>query len=90
MLGKQDLVQSIAEKSGITKAQASVAYDAFKDFLSGGMVSEGRVILPGIGTFTKKHKEEHIRKNPQGNMITVMPKNSVKFKAGKELNDKIN
>jgi DNA-binding protein HU-beta len=48
---KADLVAKIAEKAGITKANAERALNAFPRGLEASLVGEGKLTLTGFGTF---------------------------------------
>jgi len=51
----------------------------------------GKVTLIGFGTFSVSHREARNGRNPRtGQTLTIESKNSVKFKAGKELSDSVN
>lgn len=80
---KSDLIAAIAEKSGITKAQATVAVDALKDFIVEN--SKDQIQLMGIGTFSVTHKEARDAKDPNGNAIHIAAKNVLKFKPAKAI-----
>jgi len=91
-MGKSEIVDSIvANVEGLTKKQAGDAFDAVISAISGGINAEGRVALPGFGSFTKANRPEREGRNPStGQKITIAAKNVVKFKAGKSLGDSIN
>ncbi len=91
-MGKSEIVDSIvANVEGLTKKQAGDAFDAVISAISGGINGEGRVALPGFGSFTKANRPQREGRNPStGQKITIAAKNVVKFKAGKALGDSIN
>jgi DNA-binding protein HU-beta len=91
-MGKSEIVDSIvANVEGLTKKQAGDAFDAVILAISGGINGEGRVALPGFGSFTKANRPQREGRNPStGEKITITAKNVVKFKAGKALGDSIN
>ena len=91
-MGKSEIVDAIvANVEGLTKKQAGDAFDAVVTAIGSGINGEGRVALPGFGSFTKSNRPARDGRNPStGEKITIAAKNVVKFKAGKELNDSIN
>jgi len=91
-MGKSEIVDSIvANVEGLTKKQAGEAFDAVIEAIGAGVKGEGRVALPGFGSFTKANRPEREGRNPSsGEKITIAAKNVVKFKAGKALGDSIN
>ena len=54
---KQELVEFMAEKAGLTKADATRALDAFVEGVTTGIVNKGKVSLVGFLTFEKKERE---------------------------------
>ena len=58
---KQELVEFMAEKAGLTKADATRALDAFVEGVTTGIVNKGKVSLVGFLTFEKKEREEEKR-----------------------------
>ena len=51
---KQELVEFIANKANLTKADALRALDAMTDGIVEGLKKEGKVALVGFGTFSAK------------------------------------
>lgn len=82
---KSDLIAAIAEKSGITKAQATVAVDTFKEFIVENSKGDDKVMLMGIGTFSTQKKPARDAKDPKGNAIHIAAKTVLKFKPSKDI-----
>lgn len=90
-MGKQDLVEFIAAKAGLTKVDASKALDAAIEGITEGLKKEGKVALVGFGTFTSKKREAREGINPLTKEPLKIPaKNVASFKAGSKLKDAIN
>ena len=88
---KQELVEFMAEKAGLTKADATRALDAFVEGVTTGIVNKGKVSLVGFLTFEKKEREERSARNPRtGETIKIPASKAPKFKAGKALKDALN
>jgi DNA-binding protein HU-beta len=87
-MGKAHMVQVIAEKAGITRKQAGVAFDALLDEIVEG-VREGSVSLPGLGTFSIVHTQARIGVRPGTTQrINIAASSRLKFKASSALKGK--
>ena len=53
---KAELVDFIAEKADLTKADAGRALDAMVEGVTKGLKENGKVTLVGFGTFTAKKR----------------------------------
>jgi DNA-binding protein HU-beta len=85
-MNKAELIDAMASHSGLTKADAKKALDAFIGATTGALKKGGRVALVGFGSFSVSKRESRKGRNPQtGKEITIPAKKVVKFKAGAEL-----
>lgn len=90
-MSKNDLVASIAEISGLTKADSEKAVNAFMEAVTTGLKSEGKVTLVGFGTFEAKKRPAREGRNPlTGEKLTIAAKVAPTFKAGSKLKDALN
>lgn len=90
-MNKQELVSAIAEKAGITKADAEKAINAFVKTTKETLAKKESIQLIGFGTFSVSERSARTGRNPQtGKEIQIAAKNVAKFKAGKALDDSIN
>ena len=90
-MNKQDFINCIAEKSGLSKADAAKAVDAYVDCLTEALKSGESVSLVGFGTFSVKRREARTGRNPRtGEAIQIAASNIPSFKAGKALKDAVN
>ena len=88
---KAELVDFIAEKADLTKADAARALDAVVAGVTKGLKKEGKVSLIGFGTFTAKKKPARVGRNPQtGAEVKIAAKVVPSFKAGSKLKDALN
>ena len=88
---KADLVNSIAEKAGLSKADAEKALKAFTDAVTDARKAGEKVSLVGFGTFSVGQRAARTGQNPQtGAKINIPAAKVPKFKAGKALKDSIN
>jgi DNA-binding protein HU-beta len=87
-MNKAQLIDAISAKSGLTKADAKKALDAFIESTSEALKSGDRVALVGFGSFSVSKRGARTGRNPQsGAEIKIEAKSVVKFKAGSELAD---
>ena len=88
---KADLINSIAEKSELSKADAEKALKAFTDAITDAMKAGEKVSLVGFGTFSVGDRAARQGQNPQtGAKINIPAAKVPKFKAGKALKDSVN
>ena len=88
---KTDLVSSIAEKTGFTKADSARFVEAFQETFIEGLNKEGKVVLTGFLTCEKVHKGASEARNPRtGATIKVPAHNVAKIKAGSKLKEALN
>ena len=62
---KAELVEFIAEKADLTKADAGRALEAMIEGITEGLKKEGKVTFVGFGTFTAKKRAAREGRNPQ-------------------------
>ena len=88
---KTDLVNYIAEETGLTKADANRAVDAFVSGVEKGLKKEGKVTLTGFYTFTAKKKAAKEGRNPRtGETVKIPARVAVTGKAGSKLKEALN
>jgi DNA-binding protein HU-beta len=94
-MNKSDLVDALADATGMTKADAAKAVDAMFS-PDGGVIAKAlkggkRVQITGFGTFESKHRKARQGRNPRtGQTIKIAASNTPAFRAGKGLKDAIN
>jgi len=90
-MSKTDLVNYIAEETGLTKADSTRALEAVVSGITKGLKEEGKVTLTGFCTFTAKEKEAKVGRNPRtGETVNIPAKTAVVIKAGTKLKDALN
>ena len=90
-MSKTELVEFIAAKAGLSKADAGRALDATLEGLQSGLKKEGKVALVGFGTFSAKKREAREGINPLTKQPLKIPAKVVaSFKAGSKLKDALN
>ena len=89
-MSKTELVEFMAEKAGLTKADATRALDAFVEGVTTGIVNKGKVSLVGFLTFEKKEREERSARNPRtGETIKIPARSVVTVKVGSKLKEAV-
>ncbi|QEY23540.1 HU family DNA-binding protein [Neisseria animalis] len=90
-MNKTELIAAIAEQSGLTKADATRALQAFECAVIGELAGGGEVALTGFGTFRAVKVEARNGRNPKTGEAILLPAHTApKFKAGKALKDAVN
>lgn len=91
MAGKADVVSSIAEQAGISKKEATAAYDAFVEYIAQTCQRGERCSVPGLGSFSVSERKARTGRNPRTNETIQIPASkNVRFKAGKDLKTSLN
>ena len=90
-MSKQQLVEMIAEKAGLTKADAARALDATMESVTEALKKGDKVSLVGFGTFATSKREAREGRNPRtGETVKIAARTAVTFKAGSKLKDAVN
>lgn len=87
-LMKSDVVNSVVEKTGLSKKDANAAVDALGATIIEALSNGDSVGLIGFGTFETKDRPARTGRNPQtGEPLDIPAKTVPVFKAGKRLRD---
>lgn len=90
-MNKTEFINSIAEKSGLSKTDAKKALDAFVDTVASELKAGNKVAILGFGTFSVNEKAARTGLNPRTKeSIVISAHNVAKFKPSNELNDSLN
>jgi DNA-binding protein HU-beta len=90
-VNKQDLVNSVAKATGVTKAAANQAVNAIFGSIKDALKKRKEVRIIGFGSFkTRKVAAKTVRNPRDGSPVKVPACNRVKFSAGKELKQAAN
>jgi DNA-binding protein HU-beta len=85
-MNKSELISAVASGSGISKAEAAKAVDAFTGAVQKSLKKGEKVTLVGFGTFSVVKKAARTGRNPKtGKPIKIAAKRVAKFKPGKAL-----
>lgn len=90
-MNKAELIGSIADKSGLSKADAGKALDGFVASVTEALQGGDRISLVGFGSWSVDERGARTGRNPRtGEEIQIAAKNVVKFKPGAGLSDAVN
>ena len=88
---KVELVEAVASKANLTKADALRALDATVEVLTDALAKGDRIPLVGFGTFAVSTRVARTGRNPQtGEEVKIAARNAVTFKAGSALKEAVN
>lgn len=90
-MNKSQLIDAVAKKTGLTKAQTGKALEAFTDVIEGTLKVGDKVQLVGFGTFEAKNRPARIGRNPKTKEeIKIAASVAPTFKAGKAFKNILN
>lgn len=87
MQRKKEIIDCLAEKTGMYKYQAKAFYEAFKELLVDELKEKGNMNLRGIGTFHLRDIEAYICGDPNktGETWTIPAHTRISFTASSTL-----
>lgn len=89
-MNKKELIEAVYAKAELTKKEAETAVNATLDSIIEGLVKEGKVIIPGFGSFEVRNKTAREGRNPRtGDKIKIAAKRAPAFKPGKAMKDAV-
>jgi DNA-binding protein HU-beta len=90
-VNKSELIDQVADKAGLSKADAGRALDAVIDAIADALKRGDTVNLVGFGSFSVKTRAARTGRNPRTKETIQIPaSNNPVFKAGKALKDAVN
>jgi nucleoid DNA-binding protein len=89
-MAKKEFVDAVAERAGLSRAEAERVIDAIFDTATGAISqvvhSAGSFQIPGFGKFTRRTRAARTGRNPRtGTTISIPEKTTVGFTAGSAL-----
>ncbi|MFC0361524.1 HU family DNA-binding protein, partial [Enterococcus canintestini] len=85
-MNKADLISAVAEKSGVTKKDATAVLAAIIETVETTLKAEDSVQIMGFGTFETRKRAARKGRNPQtGEEIEIPASVTPAFKPGKQL-----
>lgn len=90
-MNKAELIGSVAESTGLSRADATRAVEAFIDCVQQTLKKGDAVSLVGFGNFTVRKRAARTGRNPRTNETIEIPASNIPaFKPGKPFKDAIN
>ena len=89
---KSELIQVIASKqSNLSKEDVEAAVNCIFNRINEELGRGGRIEIRGFGTFSVRQRNAKMGCNPRtGEIVSVPRKNSIHFKPGTELRERVN
>ena len=84
---KQEFVDALASRAGLSNRDAAKAVDAFLETITDTLRSGGEVAFTGFGKFSTQHRAERQGVNPRNpqEKVTIPAATVPKFSAGSSL-----
>jgi len=90
MAGKAEIVNRVAELTGIPKTRVALCYDTIFELMAESLNAGDKVAVPSFGTFQVSERAERQGRNPRtGELMTIRAFKTVKFKPSKSLKDNL-
>lgn len=89
---KSELIQVIASKqSNLSKEDVEATVNCILNSMNEELGRGGRIEIRGFGTFSVRQRNAKMGRNPRtGETVSIPRKNSVHFKPGTELRERVN
>ena len=89
-MNKAELINAVADKAELSKADANRAVDAFVEVITKALKKNDKVSLVGFGTFAIRKRAARTGRNPKtGAPLKISASKNPSFKAGKALKDAV-
>lgn len=89
-MNKSELIETLAERKGISYKKSEEIVNTIFDSLSEAMLAGDRIEIRGFGSFVINEYKSYTGRNPKtGESIDVKPKKLPFFKVGKELKERV-
>jgi DNA-binding protein HU-beta len=83
---KLDIINNVAERTGVPKIKAEIAVEALFETMKEAIKRGERIELRGFGVFVVKPRKRGIGRNPRtGTEVAIPEGKTIRFKPGKEL-----
>lgn len=90
-MNKTELVNALANQSGLSKVDASKALDAITTIITDTLAKNDSVVITGFGSFIVRDRAARIGRNPRtGEAIQIKASKAPAFKPGKLLKEVVN
>jgi len=83
---KLDIINHVAERTGVPKMKAEIAVEALFEAMKAAMQKGERIELRGFGVFVVKPRKRGVGRNPRtGTQVAIPEGKTILFKPGKDL-----
>ena len=87
-MNKAELIEALADKTGLQKQEAKKVLDAYIEIVTERM---SEIVLVGFGTLIPRPQTQRLARNPKtGTPVMIPARTTVKFKPGKFLLEAMN
>jgi DNA-binding protein HU-beta len=91
IMNQAELITTVAERAGLTKADAGKAVEALVGTITEALQQGDEIRIAGFGSFGISERGERQGRNPQtGAPITIAASKAAKFTAAKAVKDALN
>ena len=88
---KADLVEKVAEKTGLTRTDVAVVVDSFLETVKKSLEGGHNIEIRGFGSFSLHFRAPRKGRNPKtGDTVQLAGKYVPHFKPGKEMRERVN
>jgi len=90
-MNKAELIEALADKTGLQKQEAKKVLDAYIEIVTERMSENEEIVLVGFGTLIPRPQTQRLARNPKTGTPGMIPaRTTVKFKPGKFLLEAMN
>ncbi|MBO4368216.1 MAG: HU family DNA-binding protein [Clostridia bacterium] len=89
-MNKTELIEVVSSKAEVTKAEAGRVVNAVLEAVNEGLKSDGKVVLPGFGSFEVRKRTARVGRNPRtGEEIKIKASKVPAFRPGKGMKEAV-
>ena len=85
-MNKAELIEALADKTGLQKQEAKKVLDAYIEIVTERMSENEEIVLVGFGTLIPRPQTQRLARTP----VMIPARTTVKFKPGKFLLEAMN
>ena len=90
-MNKAELIEALADKTGLQKQEAKKVLDAYMEIVTEKMSQNEEISIVGFGTLLPRPQNSRLARNPKtGTPVQIPARTTVKFKPGKFLLEAMN
>ncbi len=89
-MNKNELINEVARKTGLSRRESEVGVQTMLDLVCGELAKNGKVTLTGFGTFDVGKRKPRMGVNPRtGDTIKISATKMPRFKPSRTLRDQV-